>query len=176
MKVEHCYHSSVREWLEKELKRLPLAIREILSEVRIFVFRSDASVNGLVPRTRFLSDGRQSCHYAHFNPEMNAIFLFQRDVLVPPEEHSMLFHEIGHALDWTLGGGKYLSSEVDCGEPLDHHAAKNPREQFAQAFEAWVRGNDIVPKGEFAHTASEVKEKAPELFKLFSSLASRPQK
>jgi hypothetical protein len=171
MIIEHCYHSTSREWIEEALNRVPQKIRLLLSQVRIFAFRSDASVNGLVPRDRFLRDGRRSCHYAHFNPEMNAVFLFQRDLFVAPEEHNMLFHEIGHALDWVLGGGGYLSTTLDCGEPLDKHAARNPQEQFAQAFEGWMRGDRIVPKGDFAHTASEVKEKAPVLFELFERLA-----
>ena len=79
---------------------------------------------------------------------MKAIFLFQRDMLVPPDEHSMLFHETGHALDWVMGKGEYLSESLDCGEPLDSHASKNPREQFAQAFEGWMRGSHITPKGD----------------------------
>ena len=83
----------------------------------------------------------------------------------------MLFHEIGHALDWVLGKGGYISETLDCGKPLDSHAAKNPREQFAQAFEGWIRGEDVTPKGEFAHSAQEVKQKAPELFELFCRLA-----
>ena len=170
MKIEHCYHSTAREWVEKALQRVPKAILEILSEVKIFLFRSDASVNGLIPRTRLLADGRPSCHYSHFNPEMNAIFLFQRDLFVSQGEHNMLFHEMGHALDWVLGENGYISNTIDCGEPLDSHSARNPQEQFAQAFEAWLRGDEITPKGEFAHRASEVKEKAPVLFELFQKL------
>ncbi len=173
MTIEHCYHSSAREWIEEQLRRLHPSILGLLSGVRIFAFRSDASVNGLVPRNRFLRDGRLSCHYAHFNPEMEAIFLFQRDIFVPPEEHIMLFHETGHALDWVLGEGDYISSTLNCGTPLDSHASKNKREQFAQAFEGWVRGDHIVPRGQFAHSASEVKEKAPVLFDLFCSLCRR---
>ncbi len=171
MTIAQCYHSSARQWIEEQLSKVPLPILRLLSQVRIYAFRSDASVNGLVSRNRFLSDGRRSCHYAHFNPEMKAIFLFARDLFTAPEEHNMLFHEMGHALDWIMGEGGYLSSSLDCGEPLDKHAAKGPQEQFAQAFEGWMRPAEVVPKGPFAHTPHEVELKAPGLFSLFEVLS-----
>ncbi len=175
MHVVKCYHSKAKTWIESQIRRIPFPIRKILREVGVYCFRTDASVDGTVSRKRKTTDGRLSCHTSHFNEELDAIILFAKDVCIEEGTFNMFLHEVGHALDWHLGHKKfYISEYIDCGEPLDEHAALNPREQFAQAFEGWFRLRKRLNPSEFEHSKEDVKEKAPELYKLFQSLGEKP--
>jgi len=171
MKVVKCYHSKAKAWIESQIKRIPPPIREILKDVSIYCFRTDASVDGTISRNRRTTDGRPSCHTSHFNEELNAIILFAKDVCIEEGAFNMFLHEVGHALDWQLGQKRfYISEYLDCGESLDKYAALNPREQFAQAFEAWFRPHRRSTSSELEHTKEEVLEKAPKLFELLQGL------
>ncbi len=171
MRVVKCYSSSAKAWIEKQIQRLPSPLRELLADVRIYCFRSDASVDGTVPRNRRTTDGRPSCHTSHFNEELNAIVLFAKDVDTEDGAFNMFLHEVGHALDWHLGFKRYHISEyIDCGDPLDDHAALSPREQFAQAFEAWFRWQKRPASTSHEHTRDELLQKAPRLYSFLKLL------
>jgi Mlc titration factor MtfA (ptsG expression regulator) len=175
MKVVKCYHSKAKAWIESQIRRIPPPIREILKEVGIYCFRTDASVDGTISRNRRTTDGRPSCHTSHFNEELNAIILFAKDVCIEEGTFNMFLHEVGHALDWRLGQKRlYISEYLDCGESLDKYASLSPREQFAQAFEAWFRSHDTPTSSALEHTREKVLEKAPRLFYLFQELTKEP--
>lgn len=175
MKIVKCYSPEAERWLKEQIKRIPQPMRTLLKDVKIFCFEKDASLDGTIPRGRKTTDGSLSCENPHFNEEMNAVILFAKDVCTEPGSFNMLFHEMGHALDWCLGNRHgYISCKLNCGTPLDSHAAMNCREQFAQAFEAWLRAEGTQAHSEFEHTRSKVLKKAPELFRLFERLAKDP--
>jgi|GEM_PF-4936835 hypothetical protein len=175
MQIVKCYNREAEEWLKSQIKLIPQPIRDLLKRVKIFCFRTDASADGTVRIDRKTADGRPSRHTSHFSEELDAIIIFAKDICIKEGSFNMFLHEVGHALDWHLGNREsHISSKLDCGEPLDTHAALNPREQFAQAFEAWFRIHRSATSSEFEHTREEVKKKAPKLHKLFQQLAGEP--
>jgi len=172
MRIIKCYSKEAEDWLKEQIEKIPYPIKSLLKDVKIFCFERDASLDGTIPRSRKTTNGSLSCQTSHFSEEMNAIVLFAKDIGSSAGSFNMFLHEVGHALDWALGKKKgHISSVLDCGTPLDSHAAMNQKEQFAQAFEAWFRPDGTKTSSEFEHTRSEVKEKAPVLFDLFERLA-----
>lgn len=152
------------------LTQLPRAIRSLLGGVRIVSGYDPAYLGihdlGVAPDGRAYAT-TSHCVWSHHlmhrpaDDRMTTVVLASGDARRP----HVVLHELGHALEGELD---WPARPV---RPLDAYAARNPREAFATAFQAWATPRPLPGNPHF-HDRETLLWKDPSTAAFFDRLAA----
>lgn len=152
------------EFIRSELLVVPDHLLHMVSEsgVRWYSLPSD-------DRYRFHAIYQSPAARSHYALDTRRVCLI--DELERDHGFSTVLHEFAHALDHVLDWASMRMTFR--GEPLDWYAALNPRERFAQAFEAYHRDEREPTPWYAVHTRLDLRRQEPDLYAFLDGLHGR---